>query len=78
MTNSFGRLTFQRTSSVWQKLPPTSSSKPLARRKPALAVLILLALALLCYARLRHLFADTFARFRPVHLAPLNPPPSSQ
>ena len=57
---------------------PMSSSKPLARWKPALAVLILLALALLCYARLRHLFADAFARFRPVRLAPLNPPPSSQ
>ena len=58
--------------------PQTSSSKSFAWWKPALAVLIAVALALLCYARLRPFFPDVFARFRPVHLAPLNPAPTSQ
>ena len=58
--------------------PQTSSSKSFAWWKPVLAVLIAVTLALLCYARLRPFFPDVFARFRPVHLAPLNPPPTSQ
>lgn len=58
--------------------PQTSSSKSFAWWKPALAVLIAVALPLLCYARLRRFFPDVLARFRPVHLAPLNPAPTSQ
>jgi Ca-activated chloride channel homolog len=42
------------------------------------AVLIALALALSCYARLRAFVPAVFARFRPVCLAPLNPPPRSR
>ena len=58
--------------------PQTSSSKSFAWWQPALALLIALALALLCYARLRPLFSAVLARFLPVHLAPLNPPPGNQ
>jgi hypothetical protein len=55
----------------------TSPPKWVAWWKPiGLVVSIVLALALLCYARLRPVFAAVFAKFRPVHLASLNPPPS--
>jgi hypothetical protein len=54
----------------------TSSPKWLAWWKPVgLVVLILIAFALLSYARLRPFFAAVIARFRPIHLVPLNPFP---
>ena len=52
----------------------TSPPKWVAWWKPVgLVVLIVLALALLCHARLRPVFAAVFAKCRPVHLVALNP-----